>query len=269
MRDEDPAESAARDNTVQSVDRAISLLQALASRGALGLADLAAEVGMHRATVYRLLTTMEIRGVVAQDEPRGPYRLGPTIVQLAAGVAVSRDVAVLCRPLCAELAEAVGETVNLVVSNDVDVTTVDQAAGGSFVALSDYVGQRSPMHATAAGKVFLAEWPADRLAELCGAGLKAFTEHTLVEHSALEADLRQVRSRGWSLAQEEHEVGLVAVGAPVRGADGAVVAALTVGGPAYRMTQDALSVITERLLATAARASWRLGAPKPTSATRT
>ncbi|PWJ54121.1 transcriptional regulator, IclR family [Quadrisphaera granulorum] len=248
---------------MQSVDRAVSLLQALAAHGPSGLTDLAAGVRIHKATAFRLLATLEARGLVQQDGDRGRYRLGPSAGQLAAGAAGAHDVAVLCRPLCAQLAAEVGDTVNLVVSDGAQITTVDQATGSAIVASTDYVGRRGPLHATAAGKVFLAEWPAQQVADLCDIGLERFTEHTLVDLAALSADLEQVRARGWAVAQEEHEAGLVVVGAPVRGADGSAVAALTVGGPTYRMTAEALPVIADRLLETAARASWRLGAVKP------
>ncbi|MBC3762974.1 IclR family transcriptional regulator [Quadrisphaera oryzae] len=261
--DSSGATGGAREGTVQSVDRAVSLLQALAARGPSGLTDLAAGVAIHKATAFRLLATLEARGLVQQDGDRGRYRLGPSAGQLAAGAAGAQDVTALCRPLCAQLAEEAGDTVNLVVSDGVQITTVDQAAGSAIVASTDYVGRRGPLHATAAGKVFLAEWPEQHLADLCRAGLERFTEHTLVDRAALGEDLRKVRERGWAVAQEEHEAGLVVVGAPVRGADGAVVAAMTVGGPTYRMTPESLPGTAARVVAAATRASWRLGAVKP------
>lgn len=259
----DETRGAARDTTVQSVDRAVSLLQALATRGPRGLSDLAGEVGVHKGTAFRLLATLEARGLVQQDGDRGRYRLGPSAGQLAAGAARAHDVAALCRPLCAELAERVGDTVNLVVSDGSEITTVDQASGPAIVASADHVGRRGPLHATAAGKVFLAAAPAGEVERLAAAGLERYTPHTLVDLAALSADLELTRARGWALAQEEHEAGLVVLAAPVRGADGSVAAALTVGGPTYRLTPAAMPALAEQLLASAARASWRLGAVKP------
>lgn len=267
MRNDDgdasPSGEGPRAATVQSVDRAVSLLQALAARGPSGLTDLATSVRIHKATAFRLLATLEARGLVQQDADRGRYRLGPSAAQLAAGAARARDVAVLCRPLCAQLAEAVGDTVNLVVRDGDEIITVDQAVGSAIVSSTDDVGRRGPLHATAAGKVFLAAAGADDVERLAAAGLRRFTPRTLVSAGALTADLALTRERGWALAQEEHETGLVVVGVPVRGADGAVAAALTAGGPTYRMTPDAVPAIAEQLLAAAERASWRLGAVKP------
>lgn len=252
-----------REITVQSVDRAVSVLQVLARRGSAGVTEIAADVGVHKSTVFRLLATLEARGLVDQDAERGKYRLGLTVLHLAAGATGAQDVSSTSRPVCQELAAAVGETVNVVVTDGEEVTTVDQAVGGSIVTSSDYVGKRAPMHATAAGKVFLADLPADRLAARLRRDLPAFTEHTLTEPAALRADLDLVRTRGWSVVREEHEIGLVVLGAPIRGADDEVVAALTVGGPTYRVNDDTVPDLAAELVKAAAKASWRLGHVKP------
>lgn len=252
-----------RETTVQSVDRAVSLLQVLARRGSAGVTEVAADVGIPKSTAFRLLSTLEARGLVDQDAERGRYRLGSTVLQLAAGATGAQDVSAASRPVCVELAGAVGETVNVVVTDGTEVTTVDQATGGSIVTSSDHVGKRGPLHATAAGKVFLAELAPDRLAAVLARGLVAFTDRTITDAQELRTELARVRSRGWALAREEHEVGLVVLAAPVRGADGEVLAALTVGGPTYRVHDDTLPALAGELLRAAARASWRLGHVKP------
>jgi len=261
-----PTDDSRRETTVQSVDRAVSVLQVLARRGTAGVTEVAADVGVHKSTAFRLLATLEARGLVDQDAERGRYRLGPTVLQLAAGATGAQDVATASRPVCTELAAAVGETVNVVVTDGLEVTTVDQAVGGSIVTSSDHVGKRGPLHATAAGKVFLADLAdvaPDRLDAVLRRGLPAFTDRTVTDPRALRAELAEVGSRGWAVAREEHEVGLVVVGAPLRGAGGEVVAALTVGGPTYRVHDETLPGLTRALQRAAARASWRLGHVKP------
>lgn len=253
-------EGATRDHTVQSVDRAVSILQSLASLGAAGVTEIAADVGVHKATAHRLLATLEARGLVSQDAERGAYRLGRTVVQLAAAVNRPDDVVSACRPICDELAAAVGDTVNLVVSDGTQIITAYQAVGDAIVVSRDFVGKHDPLHATAAGKVFLAALPAARVDELLGAGLERFTASTIVDPCELRAVLARVRERGWALTAEEHEVGLVVVAAPVCGADGAPVAAMTVSGPTYRVTEETLPALVDRLVDAARRAAWRLGA---------
>ena len=258
-----PTADSPRETTVQSVDRAVSVLQVLARRGSAGVTEIATDVGIHKSTAFRLLATLEARGLVDQDAERGRYRLGLTVLQLAAGATGAQDVSTVSRPVCAELAAAVGETVNVVVTDGHEVTTVDQAVGGSIVTSSDHVGKRGPLHATAAGKVFLAALAPDRLDVVLRRGLPAFTDRTVTDPQALRAELAEVGSRGWAVAREEHEIGLVVVGAPLRGAGGEVVAALTVGGTTYRVHDETLPGLTRELQRAAARASWRLGHVKP------
>ncbi|WP_299038592.1 IclR family transcriptional regulator [uncultured Pseudokineococcus sp.] len=251
---------ATREQTVQSVDRAVSILQSLARLGPSGVTDIAAEVGLHKATAHRLLATLEVRGLVSQDVDRGSYRLGRTVVQLAAAATRPDDVVSACRPLCDQLAAEVGDTVNLVVSDGSQIITVYQAVGEAIVVSRDFVGKHDPLHATAAGKVFLAHQPTARVDELAGAGLERFTPSTIVDPRELRAELERVRERGWAITTEEHEVGLVVIAAPVRSADGSLAAAMTVSGPTYRVTEATLPGLVERLLDSAQRAGWRLGA---------
>ncbi|MEJ5868592.1 IclR family transcriptional regulator [Pseudokineococcus sp. 5B2Z-1] len=254
------SEVATRASTVQSVERAVSILQSLASLGSAGVTEIAADVGVHKATAHRLLTTLEARGLVSQDADRGAYRLGRTVLQLAAAASRPDDVVSACRPLCDALAAEVGETVNLVVSDGRQIITVYQAVGDAILASRDFVGKHDPLHATAAGKVFLARLPAARVDELVRGGLERFTPSTIVDPDALRAELARVRERGWAVTSEEHEVGLVVAAAPVLGAEGTPVAAMTVSGPTYRVTDETLPGLVERLTGAAERAAWRLGA---------
>lgn len=258
-----PPSTGPRDGTVQSVDRAVSVLQALARRGAAGVTELAGDVGVHKSTAFRLLATLEARGLVEQDADRGRYRLGQTVRWLAAGAVGGHDLAASARPVAQELAAELGETVNLVVSDGDEVTTVDQAAGSAIVSSSDWVGKRGPLHATAAGKVFLAAMPPEQLTAVLRRGLTRYTDATATAPADLRAHLAQVRERGFATVFEEHEVGLVVVAAALRDADDRVVGAITVGGPSYRVNERTLPALTERLLRAADRISWRLGRLKP------
>ena len=244
---------------MQSVDRAVSILQCLARHGSAGVTVIAQEVGVHKSTVFRLLSTLEARGLVEQDVDRGRYHLGHALVQLAAGAAKMHDVAALSRPICQELAAAVGDTVNVVIHDGLEVITIDQVIGDSVFTSADWVGQRGPLHATAAGKVFLAAMEPRRLDEVLARGLERFTPHTIVDADLLREDLRRTRERGFAVAVEEHQVGLVVVAAPIRSADGLVAAAMTIGGPRYRLDEESLPGLAERVVEAAARASWRHG----------
>lgn len=251
-----------RDSSVQSVDRAISVLQVLARRGDLGVTEISNELAVHKSTVSRLLGTLEARGLVEQASHRGRYRLGYGVAQLAEGVSRKHDVNVVSRTVCSALAEDVGETVNVAVHEGRRIVTIDQVIGSSNVTTVNWVGQHNAMHSTSAGKVFLASLPAAELQTYLDEQLEPFTEFTIVDPRAMEAELAAVREAGYARTIDEQEIGLAAVAAPIRALDGRVIAALVVSGPTFRIKEDTIPTIAERLLSAAAEISERNGYPK-------
>ena len=253
---------AARGSSVSSVERAVAILQVLRRLGAAAVTEIAAEVGLHKSTVSRLLSTLEARGLVEQSGSRGRYRLGYGVAQIAAGVAGRHDLTVIGRPVCEELARTVGETVNIAVPDGRQIVSIDQVIGASAVTTVNWVGQRNPLHVTSAGKVFLAWLPPERLEEVLSDGLQRYTEHTVVDPSELRAQLADVRRRGYASTHDEYEIGLAAVAAPIRDADGAVVAAVSVSGPTFRLGPTALPDVAGHVVAAAAEISERNGSPR-------
>ncbi|MFB9321845.1 IclR family transcriptional regulator [Cryptosporangium minutisporangium] len=245
---------------VQSVDRAITVLEILARRGDAGVSEVAAELSVHKSTAFRLLETLEDRGMVEQTADRGKYRLGFGVVRLAGAVSARLDVVAQGRQACERLAAEVGETVNLAVLREHYAVNVDQVRGRATVTTHNWVGQLTPLHATSSGKVLLAALPAaGRRAAYTAGGLPAYTPATPASAAALEDQLADVRERGYAVTVEEYEVGLNAVAAPVRGADGAVLAAISVSGPAYRCPVDRLHEIAPTVVVAGDEISRRLG----------
>ncbi len=245
---------------VQSVDRAITVLEILARRGEAGVSEVASEIEVHKSTAFRLLAALAERGLVEQVEDRGKYRLGFGIVRLAGAVADRLDVTRQGRPVCERLATEIGETANLAVLQSHFAVNIDQARGPASIATHNWVGQLTPLHCTSSGKVLLAYLPAEHRARLLSeGGLPPLTPNTITLSAALEEDLRLARSRGYAVAIEEYEVGLNAVAAPIRGREGEVVAAVSASGPAYRFAPDRMHEVAPVLLAGAADISRRLG----------
>jgi DNA-binding IclR family transcriptional regulator len=254
---------AERNGSVQSVDRAISILQMLAGHGAAGVTEIARELAVHKSTVSRLLATLEARGLVEQNDERGRYQLGYGVVQLAAGATKKHDLSVLSRPVCRELAETVGETVNVAIRDGHEVISIDQIIGSAMVTTLNWVGQRMPMHATSAGKLFLACMPPGQADAIIAKGLQKYTRHTIAGPAALKEQLALARQRGYACTVEEHETGLASVAAPISSMDGQVVAAVTVSGPTFRLNEDTIPGVAQHVLAAAAEISQRNGRPKP------
>lgn len=253
----------ARDSSVQSVDRAISILQILARRGDAGVTEISKELLVHKSTVSRLLSTLEARGLVEQSSNRGRYRLGYGVVQVAEGVNKKHDLIVTSRPVCNELAEDVGETVHVTVRRGNSIVTIDQVMGSSAISTLNALGKEDPLLPTSAGKVFLADMSRLELETYLDANpLTRYTAHTIVDPIQVKADLAAVRERGYACSFEELEIGLVGVAAPIRALDGRVIAALIVSGPAFRIDKTRTVQIGERLIIAAAQISERNGFPK-------
>lgn len=244
---------------MQSVDRALAVLEVLAARGSAGVTELGAELGVHKSTASRLLAALERRGFVEQTADRGSFRLGFAVVRLAGRVASQLDLVRQGRAACEALAAEVGETVNLAVLDAGAAVNVSQHLGTSSVTSVNWVGQRTPLHATSSGKVLLAHAPAAVRAAVLAGPLERCTPSTTTDRAALERCLELVRERGWASTEEEYEIGLNAVAAPVRAADGAVVAAVSAAGPAYRLAPADYPRVAARVVAAAAEISRRTG----------
>jgi DNA-binding IclR family transcriptional regulator len=240
----------------------VSILQVLARRGSAGVTEISTELDVHKSTVSRLLGTLESRGLVEQTSSRGSYRLGYGVIQLAAGATKKYDLPVVSRPICTVLAEVVGETVNVAVKDGTSVVSIDQVIGASAVTTVNWVGQRTPLHATSAGKVFLANMRPDELKSALAGGLDRYTERTVVDVKVLLGQLETVRRDGYAMTLEEHEVGLAAVGAPIRDLNGEVIAAITVSGPTFRINEHTIPAVAPHVMAAAAEISQRNGHPK-------
>jgi DNA-binding IclR family transcriptional regulator len=244
---------------VQSVDRAISVLEILARQGEAGVSEVAAEIDVHKSTAFRLLNALESRGLVEQAEDRGKYRLGFGIVRLAGAVSGGMDVTRHSRPVCERLARTLGETVNIAVGESHHVVNLDQVRGPSAVTAHNWVGRLTPFHATSSGKVLLAHRSEKRQAELLAHGMERFTPNTVTTRRALTPHLTAVHHRGYATAVEEYEIGLNAMAAPIRGQDGKVFAAVSASGPAYRLTEDLMHEHATTLIEGADEISRRLG----------
>ncbi|BBX84206.1 IclR family transcriptional regulator [Mycolicibacterium aubagnense] len=245
---------------VQSVDRALYVLELLARRGEAGVTELASDIGVHKSTVSRLLAALEDRELVEQAFERGKYRLGFGILRLANAVSGRLDVTRQGREICERLALEVGETVNIAVLRSEYAVNVDQARGPSAVGTHNWVGELTPLHATSSGKVLLASLGADARRDLVAeAGLQRFTEHTITSLEKLEAQLRDVTRDGYVVSLEELEPGLNAIAAPIRDHTGVVIAALSVSGPAYRLTAERTREIAPVVISAADDVSRRMG----------
>lgn len=244
---------------VQSVDRAVTVLELLARNGWSGVTEIGEALDVHKSTSFRLLSTLESRGLVERHPDSGLYHLGFALVHLARAVTVGPDVARRTRASCEWLSDRTTETVTLSVMEAGECVTIDQILAASGVISRSWLGRRNPLHCTSPGKVFLAHLPPEQQAEYTTGPHKRYTERTIVNPNKLRTMLERVREDGYATNVEEFEEGLSAVAAPVLGADGQVVATIGVSGPSYRLDDAELTAVTPVVLEATGLASARFG----------
>jgi DNA-binding IclR family transcriptional regulator len=243
----------------QAVDRALQVLELLASWGSGGVSEVAAEIGVHKSTAFRLLGALEGRDLVEQSTERGKYRLGFGLVRLARRVNVSSDLASQGRVLVERLSYTLGESINVAVLREHFAVNVIQSHGQASVVSQNWLGQLTPLHATSSGKILLAYLEPHQRRILLTRGLERYTADTITDPAALETELVEVVANAHATTYGELEAGLNAVAVPVRGDDGSVVAALSSSGPAYRLTPERMSEILDEIKTAAVELSRRMG----------
>ena len=180
---------------VQSVDRALTILDILARDGELGVTEIAASLGVHKSTAFRLVNALEQHRLVEQPSERGKYRLGFGIVRLASATTARMSLTEESRPFCRQLAAEFNETVNVVVLDTDAAVNIVQEQGQATVSVQNWIGQRTPLHATSSGKVLLAWTARPQLLEFLADALARYTPHTITTGAALRAELDRVRHR--------------------------------------------------------------------------
>jgi IclR family transcriptional regulator, acetate operon repressor len=243
------------------VERAVTILEILARKGEAGVTEVATELGVHKSTASRLLAVLERRGLTTQVSERGRYRLGFRILLLANATVGQLELTQLSRPVCERLATEVGDTVNVAILEDDAVINVAQVRGTAAVTSHNWIGQRTPLHATSSGKVLLAHLSPSLRARLLLSPLARFTPATITDPARIAMELAEVVERGWAVTVEELEVGLNAIAAPIRSYEGSVVAAISVSGPSYRLGADAMPEVAVTVVKAAAEISDQLGFP--------
>ena len=244
----------------QSVIRAISLLKAFTDdHSEWQLTDLAQEVGINKTTAYRLLTALESEGLVSRDPGSNVYRLGFGIVSMGGLALRSNEMRSVSHPELEALASATQETASLEVLSGSETLILDEVIGKHVMSGAQSIGTRWPAYATSTGKAILASMPADEIKKRVPEQLPALTPKTITSLDILIQDLDRTRARGYAVANEELELGLVAVAAVLKNYDGETVAAISLSGPTMRLTPEQIPNIGLMVCEKAQQVSVRLG----------
>lgn len=249
-------------NNSSSVRRALSIVDYLGEhqdlRG-LSLAELARGVSMNKSTVLRLLAPLRDFGLVELDADTERYRVGLKALQWGQACLSGLQLRSIAAPHLHDLMEASRETVHLVIYDHAEVVYVDKVESPNTIRMFSRIGLRMPAYCTAVGKAFLAYLPEPAFEEVVARGLAPRTPNTLASPEALRQDLERVRVRGYSVDDVENEPEVRCVGAPVFDHSARVVAALSVSGPASRVTPERIEELGRLVKRAAEEISERLG----------
>ncbi|SHF54892.1 transcriptional regulator, IclR family [Desulforamulus putei DSM 12395] len=248
-------------NIIQSVDRAISILEVLEkSLEPLGVTEISNRLDLHKSTTFGLLNTLESKGLVYQEPENGKYKLGLRLLQLGEQVHQRMNLRQQAHPFLKRLVDEFKETVHLVLKVEDDYVYIDKVDGPQAIRMYSQIGKRALMHCTGVGKSILAFLPEDeRERILAKLELKSFTPSTITNIDKLRIHLKEIKKQGYSIDDEEIEMGLRCVAAPVLNHRGEAIAAISIAGPSTRMTYERIQELIQPIKETALSISKSIG----------
>jgi len=245
---------------LSSVATAIELLNVFSEDEVeFGISTLAKRLGVAKSTAHRLATTLTSEGLLEQDRASGKYRLGLALFRLGTLVRRRMNVSEVARPHLFSLRQTTNETVHLAILDGSDIMYVYFLESTQAIRMRSDLGLRKPAHCTAEGQAILAFSPPETVEALIRNPLHARTPHTITTPEGLIKALDAVRQRGCAIEDEESEIGVRCVAAPIRNDAAEVVAAVGVAGPVSRLSKKALTAFMPHVIATAEAISASLG----------
>jgi IclR family transcriptional regulator, KDG regulon repressor len=244
--------------SVKAVNKTILILETLAGRDSVGVTEIATLTGMSKATAFRFLTTLETLGYVRQDGENSQYSLTLKLFEVGNLVRARRTKLDDIKPLLAKLAEDTKETVHLATIESGHLVYLDKIEStlSLKVSMMSEIGHSAPLYCTGVGKVLLAFLPKEKtLPVVERIDLKRYTPNTITDQNQLINELQRIKDAGYALDNEEHELGVRCIAAPIRNSNDDTVAALSVSVPSVRLTNEKLEQYRSKVLETASAIS--------------
>jgi DNA-binding IclR family transcriptional regulator len=246
---------------IQSVERAADILELfLQSHPELSVKEISEKLSLSKSTIHGLIKTLEHRGYLQQNSDNQKYRLGLRLFELGHRMSEQLDIAKIAHPIIKKLVEQLKETVHLVVRQHDELIYVEKEDGPHSLRIYSHVGKKAPIHCTSVGKAILAfqdEKEIDRI--LSSLPLESFTLHTVTDPEEIKKQLKVVRETGYSIDDEEIELGLKCVGAPIFNHNGNVIASISCASPKIRLSNERLPEVIEGIKKAASEISSKLG----------
>ena len=246
---------------VPAVERAILILQLLNQEPeGLTISQVTNKLSLHKSTVFTILNTLKLYRLVEKNEDTGRYRLGMELFTLGSQVVERRNVRSVAYPILKRLVRRTGLTTHLGILDEGEVVYIEKLEGEGPIKISSAIGLRMDIHCTALGKAMLSHLPeAERRRILTNNGLTQHTSNTVTSLAALQAELSRIKERGYSFDDEENELGIRCLGAPIYNYRREVVCAVSLAGPRDRIAPDRIEGLAGQVKQAAFEISQALG----------
>jgi DNA-binding IclR family transcriptional regulator len=237
---------------IQSVDRAISILNYISSNGNdVRLVDLSKDLGLNKSTLHGILTTLEVGGLISQDKNSNRYSLGIKTYEFGKIYEQDFSLKKVVRPYLEKLSDEFHESVQLAMHSNDEVLYIDRIHSKYWVRLAAEIGKKDPLYCTAIGKLILSHLDEDELTDyMKRTEFLPRTVNTIIDPTEYRDELKKVKERRFSIDNEELEIGLICVGSPIVGKDGELIAIIGISGPTTRVNEEMLKRMEEKLVET-------------------
>ena len=235
---------------VQSVERTLKILEVLSDYSdGLGITVISEKVNLHKSTVFRLLTTLIHKGYVVQDTESSKYKITFKLFELGSKKVDKLDFLKSSKTYTRMLMESVNEVVHLIIREDTEIVYIDKVEANNTISMASRIGKRNPLYCTATGKAILAFLPEEEVLEVWnGSKIVKLTGNTITDFILFKKELQNIKHNGYAIDDEENEIGVRCIGAPIFNIKGNVAGAVSISGPINRVTGDKIDLISKEVV---------------------
>lgn len=234
---------------VQSVDRALSILEVVADHESIGIKEISQELNLNKATIHRLLSTLIYKGFVEQLPNSNKYRSTFKLFQLGNKRIQDIDILKVARPYISQLANEVNETIHLVVEDANEVVYIDKIEPKhSVFIMHSRIGKRNPMYCTAVGKAILSHYPDIKIKQIWDSSkIIKITENTITDFDQFMQEINKIRTLGYAMDEQENEIGVRCVAATIFDHERKVAGAISLSAPTIRFDEEYLDIYPKKI----------------------
>lgn len=246
---------------VQSVDRALTILELLSeNKDGLGITEISSKIDLHKSTVHRLLGTLIYKGFVIQDASTNKYKISLKLYEIGVRKIAGIDMLNASKPYTKALMEKINEVVHLVIRSNNNIIYIDKVEADNTIRMASTVGKRSPLYCTSVGKAMMSLMSEAEIKEIWdNSDIIKLTENTIIDFEKFKVELERIKKVGYAVDDEENELGVRCIGAPVFNIRGEIEGAISISGPTIRVTKDRVEEYSKEVIFYANLISKELG----------